>query len=188
MGHKKPNTSPVSWPAPHSAARSVRSPSLALPPNRPAQPVAPRMATSTTRHCRPLCAAMPRAPTARPRNCSTCYFPPGTPCINPFKLASPTHPELGPIFDASMTSMIGHETTAMLDAYYFTGINVLADVGGGNGSLLSAVLARYPNMKGILFDLGHVAGRAKENLKAASLADRCSVLEGSFFETIPVAV
>jgi O-methyltransferase domain len=47
------------------------------------------------------------------------------------------------------------------------------------------VLARYPNMTGILFDLGHVVGGAKENLKAAGLAGRCSVIEGSFFETIP---
>ena len=73
----------------------------------------------------------------------------------------------------------------MLDAYDFTGINVLADIGGGNGSLISAVLARYPKMKGILFDLGHVVARAKENLKAAGLADRCAVIEGSFFESIP---
>lgn len=73
----------------------------------------------------------------------------------------------------------------MLDAYDFTGISVLADIGGGNGSLISAVLARYPNKKGILLDLGHVVERAKENLKAAGLADRCSVIEGSFFESIP---
>ncbi len=97
----------------------------------------------------------------------------------------PKHPELGPIFDAGMTSMNYYETAAMLDAYDFTGIQVLADIGGGNGSLISAVLARYPNMKGILFDLGHVVGRANENLKAADLAGRCSVIEGSFFEEIP---
>jgi hypothetical protein len=97
----------------------------------------------------------------------------------------PTHPELGPVFDAGMTSMNFYETTAMLDAYDFSGIGVLADIGGGNGSLISAVLARYPNMKGILFDLGHVVGRAKENLQAAGLAGRCSVSEGSFFESVP---
>jgi hypothetical protein len=95
------------------------------------------------------------------------------------------HPELGPVFDAGMTSINMYETAAMLDAYDFTGINVLADIGGGNGSLISAVLARYPNMKGILFDLGHVIGRAKEHLQAAGLAGRCSVVEGSFFESIP---
>ncbi len=97
----------------------------------------------------------------------------------------PTHPELGPVFDAGMTSMNFYETAAMLDAYDFTGINVLADIGGGNGSVISAVLERYPNMKGILFDLGHVVGRARDNLNAADLAHRCSVMEGSFFESVP---
>src|SRR5215469_6343009 len=95
------------------------------------------------------------------------------------------HPELGPIFDAGMGSLNFFETTSMLDAYDFSGIAVLADIGGGNGSLLSAVLARYPGMKGILFDLGHVIGRARENLKAVGLAERCSVIEGSFFQSVP---
>jgi hypothetical protein len=95
------------------------------------------------------------------------------------------HPEMGPIFDAGMTSLNCYETSDMLEAYDFTGIHTLADIGGGNGSLLSAVLLRYPHMKGILFDLGHVVARAKESLKNAGLAARCSVLEGSFFEGIP---
>jgi len=95
------------------------------------------------------------------------------------------HPELGPVFDAGMTSLNCYETAAMLDAYDFSGISVLADIGGGNGSLLSALLARYPDMKGILFDLGHVVGRAKEKLKAAGVAERCTTIEGSFFESIP---
>jgi cyclopropane fatty-acyl-phospholipid synthase-like methyltransferase len=73
----------------------------------------------------------------------------------------------------------------MLDAYDFTGIRVLADIGGGNGSLISSILARYPQMKGLLFDLGHVAGRAQDNLKASGLADRCTVMIGNFFEAIP---
>jgi hypothetical protein len=96
-----------------------------------------------------------------------------------------THPEMGPVFDAGMTSLNFYETTTMLEAYDFSGINVLADIGGGNGSLLCAVLPRYPNMKGILFDLGHVIGRAKERLKASGLAERCTAIEGSFFESIP---
>ncbi len=99
----------------------------------------------------------------------------------------PKHPELGPVFDAGMTSMNFYETTAMLDAYDFSGIDVLADIGGGNGSLISAILARYPNMKGILFDLGHVVDRAREILKASDLAQRCSVIEGNFFETMPAS-
>ena len=95
------------------------------------------------------------------------------------------HPELGPLFDAGMTAFHGHETAAMLDAYDFSEIQTLADVGGGNGSLLTAVMQRYPRLKGILYDLGHVAGRARETIQAHGLESRCAVIEGSFFEAIP---
>lgn len=95
------------------------------------------------------------------------------------------HPELGPIFDAGMTSLCFYETAALLDAYDFAGINVLADIGAGNGSLISAVLARHSHMRGLLFDLGHVAGRAQDNLRTAGLADRCTVIAGNFFDAIP---
>jgi SAM-dependent methyltransferase len=96
-----------------------------------------------------------------------------------------THPELGPVFDAGMTAIHGHETKAMLDAYDFSAIDLLADIGCGNGSLIGAALQRYPKLKGLLFDLGHVVGRTRESLKAHGLADRCSVIEGNFFESVP---
>ena len=95
------------------------------------------------------------------------------------------NPELGPLFDAGMTAFHGHETQAMLDAYDFSEIRTLADIGGGNGLLLAAVLRRYPQLHGVLFDLGHVAGRARLGLAALGLEQRCSVVEGSFFDAIP---
>ena len=95
------------------------------------------------------------------------------------------NPELGPLFDAGMTAFHGHETQAMLDAYDFGEIKTLADIGGGNGLLLAAVLQRYPHLHGILFDLEHVSGRARAGMKALGLESRCSVVEGSFFEAIP---
>jgi hypothetical protein len=95
------------------------------------------------------------------------------------------HPELAPIFDAGMTSVHGYETAAMMEAYDFGGIKVLADIGGGNGSLIGAVLQRYPKMRAMLFDLGHVVVRAKANLQRYGVSDRCQVIEGNFFETVP---
>ena len=96
-----------------------------------------------------------------------------------------THPDLAPFFDAAMPAIHGHETAAMLEAYDFSGIHFLADIGGGNGSLIGAVLQRYPKLKGLLFELGHVVGRARESLKAYGVDDRCSVIEGNFFESLP---
>ena len=95
------------------------------------------------------------------------------------------HPDLAPIFDAGMTAFHGHETAAMLEAYDFGGIETLADVGGGNGSLLAAVLQRYTRLKGILYDLGHVVGRTREVIKTLGLEKRCSVVEGNFFDSVP---
>ena len=96
-----------------------------------------------------------------------------------------SHPDLAPVFDAGMTAIHGHETRAMLEAYDFSSTGVLADIGGGNGSLISAVLQAYPKLKGLLFDLGHVVGRARKSLKASGVGDRCTVIEGNFFASLP---
>ena len=96
------------------------------------------------------------------------------------------HPEHARVFDAAMTSIHGRETQAVLDAYDLSGIGVLADIGGGNGSNLIGILGRYPEMKGILFDLLHVVERAAANLERAGLSNRCEVVGGDFFGSIPI--
>ena len=96
------------------------------------------------------------------------------------------HPEQAEVFDAAMTSIHGRETRAMLDSYDLSGIGVLADVGGGNGSNLIGILGRHPGMRGVLFDLPHVVERAGKDLEAAGLSGRCEVVGGDFFASIPV--
>lgn len=95
------------------------------------------------------------------------------------------HPEQAKNFDAAMVGVHGAETQAMLDAYDFSGIGVLMDVGGGNGSLLTATLKRYPHLRGILFDLPHTVERAREQLIQQGMQARCSIKGGSFFEMVP---
>lgn len=95
------------------------------------------------------------------------------------------NPEQAEVFDGAMVGVHGRETAAMLDAYDFKGIGTLADIGGGNGSLLTSVLQKYPSMRGLLFDLEGVTARAKERVRAAGLADRCEIKSGSFFESVP---
>jgi hypothetical protein len=95
------------------------------------------------------------------------------------------HPELAPVFDAAMSSFHGYEADAMLDAYDFATIPVLADVGGGDGSLLVSVLRRYPTLRGILFELEQASTRARQALAVQGLAERCQVIEGNFFESVP---
>lgn len=95
------------------------------------------------------------------------------------------NPEQAKVFDAAMVGVHGRETGAMLDAYDFSGIGTIADIGGGNGSVLTDVLKKYPAMHGILFDLPGVTERARARLLGAGLADRCKVIDGSFFESVP---
>ena len=95
------------------------------------------------------------------------------------------NPEPGKLFDQAMTGVHGRETGAMLEAYDFTGIKTLADIGGGNGSVITAILNKYPAMQGIVFDLPGVMERTKANLKASGLEGRCGVVTGSFFEAVP---
>jgi ubiquinone/menaquinone biosynthesis C-methylase UbiE len=94
------------------------------------------------------------------------------------------HSEQAKIFDAAMTGFHGEETQKIIDAYDFGGFKTVVDVGGGNGSVLTAILSRYPNVRGILYDLPGVIDRARGSLAKAGLAERCQAVAGSFFEKI----
>ena len=94
-------------------------------------------------------------------------------------------PEDAAIFDAAMNSFHGGETDAVLAAYNYEGVSILADIGCGNGSVIIATLKNYPTLRGILFDQAHVLERTAEAVKAAGVAERCTLSGGSFFESIP---
>ena len=95
------------------------------------------------------------------------------------------HPDKAKIFDAAMVGIHGREADAILNAYDFSDVQIVADIGGGNGSQISQILQKHLAMKGILFDLPHVIERAKRNLEVAGLLDRCELIGGSFFESVP---
>jgi hypothetical protein len=94
-------------------------------------------------------------------------------------------PDKARIFDAAMVGIHGRESNAILDAYDFSGIGVVADIGGGNGSQIASVLQTHTSLTGILFDLPHVVERARARLDAAGLSGRCQLVSGSFFESVP---
>src|SRR5262249_22028255 len=61
----------------------------------------------------------------------------------------------------------------------------IADIGGGNGSLLIGILKACPELVGVVFDQPHAAARAQKRVAAAGLAGRCEVVAGSFFQEGP---
>lgn len=95
------------------------------------------------------------------------------------------HPEEAAVFDAAMTANTALQSAAVAGGYDFSKFGVLADVGGGQGLLLATILARNPSMRGILFDQPQVVTGAPELLARAGVADRCDVVGGDFFESVP---
>lgn len=68
----------------------------------------------------------------------------------------------------------------VLDAYPMSQHACLLDVGGGDGTFLSAAARRWPALRLMLLDLPSVAERAREKLAAAGLAGRARVVGGDF--------
>lgn len=93
------------------------------------------------------------------------------------------HPDQARIFDDAMTAFNDRKSRAVLDAYDFSSVSVLADIGGGNGENLAATLRRFPAMRGVLFDLPDVVEEAV--VSESGLEDRCQVIGGSFLESVP---
>lgn len=95
------------------------------------------------------------------------------------------HPDDAATFNEVMAEQTAASAESVAGAYDFSGIGTLVDVGGGHGALLSAILARYPTMRGILFDLPETAAGAASRLVAAGVNERARVVEGDFFESVP---
>jgi hypothetical protein len=95
------------------------------------------------------------------------------------------NPDNAKIFNDAMSGMTAQVNDALHAAYDFAGIKKLMDVGGGHGGLINSILEKNPGMTGILFDAPQVVAGAKATLAAATVADRCEVVGGDFFQSVP---
>ena len=94
-------------------------------------------------------------------------------------------PEAAAVFDAAMTSISTFESKAVVAAYDFSGVSTLVDVAGGHGLLITTILKANRKMGGILFDLPHVTTGAQALLQSRGVADRCRIVNGDFFASVP---
>ena len=74
---------------------------------------------------------------------------------------------------------------AVIEAYDFSGVRSLVDVGGGYGVLLAAILKAHPEMRGKDFDLPHCQEGATRLLAESGVDGRAEFVAGSFFESVP---
>jgi hypothetical protein len=97
------------------------------------------------------------------------------------------HAEEGMLFDAAMSGGSYDRANALLQSCDLSGVSTLVDVGGGQGRLLAIVLAAHPSMRGILFDRPEVVAAAGQFLQEARISDRCNVVAGDVFDSVPSA-
>lgn len=90
--------------------------------------------------------------------------------------------EHGLRFDASQDAMTRLELPLLQRFYPWDRIRTAVDVGGGNGALIGGLLTKNPSLSGTLFDLPHVVAGAHARLSRAGVADRCTLVPGSFLE------
>jgi SAM-dependent methyltransferase len=95
------------------------------------------------------------------------------------------NPEAAAVFNGAMTSISAREARAASNAYDFKGVRVLMDVAGGHGVLLATILRRHKKMRGILFDLPHVASGAAATFDRAGITGRVRIETGDFFRELP---
>jgi O-methyltransferase len=89
------------------------------------------------------------------------------------------------LFNAAMVATSKRVGQELIAAYDFSGVKVVVDVAGGNGALLAAVLHHLTSARGILLDLPAGLAGARRFMEEAGVADRVTIVEGSFFESIP---
>jgi hypothetical protein len=88
------------------------------------------------------------------------------------------HPRDRAMFDLAMTGG-SEDRVERLQTLDWRGDETVVDVGGGNGSLLVALLRRLPGLRGVVFDL------PETDRDESWLGERIEFVAGSFFESVP---
>ena len=97
------------------------------------------------------------------------------------------HPAAAKTFNQAMASGVDAKVAPLL-AYDWDGIDAVADIGGGTGSVLVQLLKTNQRLRGVVFDLPHAAGKARATIGEAALTDRCEFVAGDFFtDRLPAA-
>jgi DNA-binding HxlR family transcriptional regulator/2-polyprenyl-3-methyl-5-hydroxy-6-metoxy-1,4-benzoquinol methylase len=94
------------------------------------------------------------------------------------------HPEESSTFNKAMAQSL-RRLGNPLESYDYSGKHLIVDVGGGRGDLISSIMRVNPSLKGILFDLPQGIGEAQSHLRTKGVADRCQIIPGSFFNSVP---
>jgi hypothetical protein len=97
------------------------------------------------------------------------------------------NPEYAAVFFQGMGSISGTETAPILAAYDFSRFRRIVDVGGGRGTLLAGILRQASGARGVLYDSAFATADAGMALEGAGVASRCTIENGTYFESLPAS-
>jgi hypothetical protein len=97
------------------------------------------------------------------------------------------HPEQQEAFADAMRLQATMLAVACAPVMEMAGVATIADIGGGTGDLLAAILEANPGIHGILVDQPAMLARAHPALRSGPLAARCTLQPGDLFGDLPPA-
>ena len=98
------------------------------------------------------------------------------------------HPKELERFGEAMKANSENSLRGVLEQCDFAGVSRVADIGGGFGHLVIALLEKYPALKGVLMDVPELIPVAKaRNPPPSSVASRLEYHGGDMFESVPTA-
>jgi hypothetical protein len=95
-------------------------------------------------------------------------------------------PEANSVFRAVMGTAPAEDYALIAEAWDFSGAKVVADLGGGGGSLILAVLALNSHLRGMLVDWESSVDAAKSRFAAEDPSSRCELIAGDLTQSVPV--
>ncbi|HZC43538.1 MAG TPA: methyltransferase, partial [Acidobacteriaceae bacterium] len=94
-------------------------------------------------------------------------------------------PEAGSIFRAVMGTAPAEDYAPIAKSWDFSRAKVVADLGGGGGSLILAVLALHPRMRGMLVDLEPSVDAARARFAKEDPSSRCELIAADLMQSAP---
>jgi hypothetical protein len=94
-------------------------------------------------------------------------------------------PEADSIFRAVMGTAPAEDYAPIAKAWDFSRANVVADLGGGGGALILAVLELHPHLRGMLVDLEASVAAAKARFADEKVSSRCKLLAADLTQSVP---
>jgi len=94
-------------------------------------------------------------------------------------------PEANSIFRAVMGTAPAEDYAPIAEAWDFSRAKVVADLGGGGGSLILAVLGLNPHLRGMLVDLESSVDAAKPRFAQEDPSSRCELIAADLTQSVP---